>query len=84
MILVDRKKEQIKIDGNKPDILTELSMLVDELRSDLSEDEIMYAVKIGMTRGDMDKMCNILIDSIKNRINKIMEENNEDTKEDNI
>lgn len=77
MILVDKEKEEVKIEGKKVNILTELSILVDELRSDCTDDDIMYAVKVGMTGGDIGKLTNILLETLK----KAMEEYNEDTKE---
>ncbi len=80
MILADKEKEEVKIEGKKVDILTELSILVDELRSDLKDDEIMHAVKVGMTGGDIEKLSKLLLESIL----KIMEENDEDTKENNL
>ena len=80
MILADKEKEEVKIEGNKVNILTELSILVDELRSDCSDDEIMYAVKVGMTGGDLEKLSNILLETLK----KALEEYNENTKENNL
>lgn len=69
MILVDKNKEKLKIDGTKSQVLAELSVLIEELYKDIEEDKIMFAVKLGLTGGDTLKM----LDLAKAEIERIME-----------
>lgn len=81
MILADRKKEKVEIKGKKVELLTELSVLIEELRNHIEDDDIMFAVRLGMADNDPIKM----LDLAKEMVEKYKEEkNNEDTKEDNI
>lgn len=61
--------------------MTELSVLIEELREHMGDDDIMFAVRLGMADDDPIKM----LDLAKEMLEKFKEEkNNEDTKEDNI
>ena len=79
MILVDKEKKEIKIDGNRAQILTELSVLVESLRGDIEDDAIMMAVKLGLCGKDLNKMINIAMETLGKKIKEY--ENNENTKE---
>ena len=81
MILADEKKEHVEIKGRKVEVMTELSVLIEELRDHMGDDDIMFAVRLGMTDNDPIKM----LDLAKEMIEKFKEEkNNENTKENNI
>lgn len=82
MILADRKKEKVEIKGKKVELLTELSVIIEELRNHIEDDDIMFAVRLGMADNDPIKM----LDLAKEMLEKFKEgKNNEkDTKEDNI
>lgn len=81
MILADRKKEKVELKGKKVELLTELSVIIEELRNHMEDDDIMFAVRLGMADNDPIKM----LDLAKEMLEKYKEErNNENTKEDNI
>lgn len=82
MILVDRKKEKLKIEGTKSQLLAELSVFIEELAKDIEEDKIIFAVKLGLTGGDTLKM----LDLAKAEVERIREsnKNEKNTKENNI
>lgn len=78
MILADKDKGHVQIEGNRAQILTELSVLIEELRSDIEDDEIMMAVKLGLAGEDLDKMLEVAKETLEK---KIKEYKNENTKE---
>lgn len=71
MILADKEKEHVKIDGTRTQILTELSVLIEELTSDVDVDEIMFAVKLGLAGKDLDKMLDIAKETIEKKLGEI-------------
>ena len=79
MILTDMKKGHIIIDGKRTRILTELSILIEELRSDLDEDEIMLGVKLGLSGNDLDKKIDVVKEMLEKEIKGY--KNNENNKE---
>ena len=82
MILADRKKEKVEIKGRKVEIMTELSALIEELREHMGDDDIMFAVRLGMADNDPIKMLDLVKETLKKKFEE--ERNNEKTKEDNI
>lgn len=71
MILADKDKGHVQIEGNRTQILTELSVLIEELTSDIDVDEIMFAVKIGLAGKDLDKMLDIAKETIEKKLGEI-------------
>lgn len=67
MILADKDKGHVQIKGNRAQILTELSVLIEELTSDIDEDEIMMVVKLGLAGKDLDKMLNIAKETLEKK-----------------
>lgn len=80
MILCDKEKEQLKLDGTEPQLLAELSVIIEELREDIKDDKIMFAVKLGFCGGDLEKMLDLAKETILNNRKK-ENKNNENTKE---
>lgn len=81
MILSDKKKEKLKIEGTWHQVLAELSVLIEELAKDIEEDKIIFSVKLGLCGGDTLKMLDLAKEEIKRSKEK---EKNENTKENNI
>lgn len=70
MILCDKEKEQLKLDGTKSQLLAELSVIIDELREDIEDDRIMFAVKLGFCDDDLAKMLDLAKETILNNRKK--------------
>lgn len=80
MILCDKEKEQLKLDGTEAQLLAELSVIIEELREDIKDDKIIFAVKLGFCGGDLEKMLDLAKETILNNRKK-ENKNNENTKE---
>lgn len=82
MILSDKKKEKLKIEGAWFQVLAELSIVIEELAKDIDEDKIIFSVKLGLCGGDTLKMLDLAKEEIKR--GKEKEKNERNTKENNI
>ena len=82
MLLSDKKKQKLKIEGNWSQVLAELSVLIEELAKDVEEDKIIFAVKLGLCGGDTLKMLDLAKEEFEKRMEK--EKNERNTKENNI
>ena len=82
MILSDKKKEKLKIEGAWCQVLAELSVVIEELAKDIDVDKIMFAVKLGLCGGDTLKMLDLAKEEFEKRMEK--EKNEKNTKENNI
>lgn len=80
--MIKSEKGKVILKGTKIEILTELSMIIENLLKDFEEEKIMFAVNLGLAGDDVfKKIC-----LAKEEIERIKEKkkNEKDTKEDNI
>ena len=70
MILANGKKRHVKIEGDESQILTELSVIIEELTDDIEIENIMFAVKLGLTGDDFGKKLDLLMESLKEKLEK--------------
>ena len=82
MILADKKKEKLKIEGTKSQVLAELSVLIEELSVLIEEDKIIFAVRLSLCGGDTLKMLDLAKEEFKRGMEKVKNEGN--TKENHI